>query len=380
MEIKYPDYNNSIVNLVCSIQKYYNLKDIKHSTLPDVDKILQEKKPRNVVLMLFDAMGISILNRYAEQSPFLRSHIIRPLSSTFPPTTVAATASVSTGLTPIEIGRLGWITYFKEVDKNVITFSNKIMNTEIPASDVHLANSILSYKSILEQISEANPDVACTSIAPFNVMVNYPSVISKSITESCDKVIDLCKKKGQNNFIYSYWDKPDHVMHQVGIDDTERVAPIITDIETNVKRIAESVDDDTVIFVIADHSQINSKWLFLSDYPDLQKLLVRDHSIEFRAASLWVKEGKKEEFVRLFKKYFKDHFILMTHKEFMESGLLGNGVPHPRSDGFVGDFMAISTDEYCLDDQRKDDVLVGVHAGITKEEMEVPLIYIESIH
>ena len=107
MEIKYPDYNNSIVNLVCSIQKYYNLKDIKHSTLPDVDKILQEKKPRNLVLMLFDAMGISILNRYAEQSPFLRSHIIRPLTSTFPPTTVAATASVSTGLTPLENGRLG---------------------------------------------------------------------------------------------------------------------------------------------------------------------------------------------------------------------------------------------------------------------------------
>jgi hypothetical protein len=70
----------------------------------------------------------------------------------------------------------------------------------------------------------------------------------------------------------------------------------------------------------------------------------------------------------------------MTHKEFMESGLLGDGVPHPRSEGFVGDFVAISTDEYCLDDVRKDDVLVGVHAGITKEEMEVPLICIESVH
>ena len=75
MEIKYPDYNNSIVNLVCSLLKYYNVKEIKHNTISQVDNILEERKPRNVVLMLFDAMGISILNRYKDQSPFIRSHI-----------------------------------------------------------------------------------------------------------------------------------------------------------------------------------------------------------------------------------------------------------------------------------------------------------------
>ena len=64
----------------------------------------------------------------------------------------------------------------------------------------------------------------------------------------------------------------------------------------------------------------------------------------------------------------------MTHKEFLESGLLGSGVPHPRTDGFIGDFVAISTDEYCIDDVRKDKTLIGIHAGLTKEEMEVPLI------
>lgn len=373
MEIKYPDYNNSIVNLVCSLLKYYNVKDIKHNTISQVDKILEERKPRNVVLMLFDAMGISILNRYKDQSPFIRSHIIRTLSSTFPPTTVAATTSVFTGLTPLETGWLGWITYFKEVDQNVVTFLNTIQNTKIPAAAHHLAHTTIPYHSILEQINAVHKDVICSTIAPYNVIENHPSFISKAVTHSCDTILNLCKKD-QKNFIYCYCDNPDDKMHEVGVDAKECIAPIITLIDTNLKRLSESVDDDTVIFVIADHSQINSKWFFISDYPDLQSLIVRNHSMEFRAATFWVKEGKNEEFVQTFKKHFKDHFILMTHKEFLESGLLGSGVPHPRTDGFIGDFVAISTDEYCIDDVRKDKTLIGIHAGLTKEEMEVPLI------
>ena len=373
MEIKYPDYTNSIVNLSCSFLKYYDVKDIKHNSIAEVDEILNSRKPRNIVLMLFDAMGISILNRYAEQSPFLRSHIIKTLSSTFPPTTVAATTSVLTGLTPLETGWLGWITYFKEVNQNVTTFLNTIQNTKTPAADRHLAYTTLPYKSLSDKINEVRTDIKCSTISPFNKSATDPSLITKSIEESCDKIINLCKKN-QKNFIYAYWDNPDDMMHKFGIDDKDSIAPIITDIDTNLKRLSESIDDDTVIFVIADHSQINSRWFFISDYPDLKELLIRDHSMEFRTASFWVKDGMIDEFIKRFKKHFKDHFIIMKHDEFMNSGLLGTGVPHPRTDGFVGDVVAISTDEYCIDDERKDKTLKGIHAGLTREEMEVPLI------
>ena len=76
----------------------------------------------------------------------------------------------------------------------------------------------------------------------------------------------------------------------------------------------------------------------------------------------------------MFNSLFKDHFILMNHEDFLGSGLLGSGVPHPRLDGFVGDYVAISTDEYCIDDYRSNDTLKGIHAGLTAEEMNVPLI------
>ena len=294
MNFKYPDYNNSIVNLACSVLKYFNVKDIKHPSLPYVDSILESRKPRNVVLMLFDAMGISILDRHLPKDSFIRTHIIRPISSTFPPTTVAATTAINTGLTPLETGWLGWITYFKEVDANLVTFFNVFQNTHTPACDNHLAYTHLPYKSLSMQIREADPSVNCTAIAPFKVNVTDPTIISKSIRESCDTILNLTSDKSKH-FIYSYWQDPDNMMHEYGVDDMEHITPILKEIDENLERLSKNLNEDTVVFVSADHSQLNSEWDYLSDYPDLRKLLVRDHSLETRAASLFVKEGCRKK-------------------------------------------------------------------------------------
>ena len=188
-----------------------------------------------------------------------------------------------------------------------------------------------------------------------------------------DNILKLTKEPGRH-MIYGYWPDPDHMMHELGVDDP-RITPILQDIDTNLQYLYDNINkDDTAVFVIADHSQINAKWFCLSDYPDLQVLLKHPHSIESRCASFMVKDGKKEEFKNLFKKHFKDHFLLMDHEEFLNSGLLGTGTPHPRTDGFVGDFVAIATDEYCIGETPEDAEMIGIHAGLTKEEMEVPLI------
>lgn len=47
------NYNECITNLACSIRKYFDLK-YKHNALYYVDKLLEEKQPKNVVL--FDGM------------------------------------------------------------------------------------------------------------------------------------------------------------------------------------------------------------------------------------------------------------------------------------------------------------------------------------
>ena len=50
------NYEECLTNLACSIRKYFEL-DYKHNTLDYIDKILEEKKPKNVVTILCDGMG-----------------------------------------------------------------------------------------------------------------------------------------------------------------------------------------------------------------------------------------------------------------------------------------------------------------------------------
>ena len=50
-----PDYNNSILNLITSILKYYNVES-KYNSLPEIDEILN-KDYNNVVLLILDGMG-----------------------------------------------------------------------------------------------------------------------------------------------------------------------------------------------------------------------------------------------------------------------------------------------------------------------------------
>ena len=61
----WPDYNNCIANLPNSILKKFGAEPAGDS-LPLADKYL-EKDYKNIVLLLLDGMGISILERHLKE-------------------------------------------------------------------------------------------------------------------------------------------------------------------------------------------------------------------------------------------------------------------------------------------------------------------------
>ena len=50
MDIRYTNYNKCLTNVANSILKYYDLKTY-HSTLKELDDILEEKRYKNIILM-----------------------------------------------------------------------------------------------------------------------------------------------------------------------------------------------------------------------------------------------------------------------------------------------------------------------------------------
>ena len=68
-----PDYENCLVNLSNSILKKFDAGTTA-KTLPLADPYL-EKNYKNVVVLLLDAMGMSIIEKHLKEDGFFRSHL-----------------------------------------------------------------------------------------------------------------------------------------------------------------------------------------------------------------------------------------------------------------------------------------------------------------
>ncbi|MDF2905439.1 MAG: hypothetical protein K0R34_760 [Herbinix sp.] len=363
--LKYPDYKNSILNLINSVEKDFGVTN-DHPTLAAADAILA-KQYRNVVVMVFDAMGSRNLEELLPADSFLRNHMVQEITSVFPPTTTAATTTLDSGLAPCEHSWLGWSLYFPEVADNVNIFLNTNYEDE-PIADYNVVNSYLPYKNVVDKINELS-QARAESVSYFG------SYHTESYEEILEAVEELCAEEGRH-YLYTYWNEPDSSMHEKGITSEEAAAW--------VKRINEDIEllssklHDTVLFVIADHGHINSTNKYIGDYSDIMDTLKWMPSMEPRALAFYVKEGREIEFETNFLRHFGGDFVLLPKQAVIDQRLFGRGKAHPRFEEFLGDYLAIAIGEVSLFYTRSGaEKFIGAHAGLTDFEMMVPLIVIE---
>ena len=367
MEIK-NNYNDCLTNLACSIRKYFNL-DYKHNTLSYIDEILEREQPKNVVTILCDGMGSNILDRVLNTEDFLLKNKLKNIYSVFPPTTVAATTSITTGLNPVETAMLGWDTYFKDIDKVITTFFGSLKGDPkhrgIPEAIEYRKKHMIT-KTIAEEINEKG-EFKGYNLTPFS---NTPY---RTISEMYEMIKDKCSEAGKK-YIYAYNPEPDSSMHQYG-SNNDIVKAIIKEINYQIEKLSNELED-TVIFVIADHGHINVEHIFLDDYPDIVNCLKRNTSIEPRATNFFIKDDKKEEFVSLFNKYFGEYFDLYSINDVIESKLFGDGEENPIYRDILGDYLAIakSNRDFIYGGSTP---LLSQHAGYTDDEIYVPLVLIK---
>lgn len=387
--ITLPNYEHCLVNLASSMLVHFGAKATS-PTLPLADPYLAKGK-RNVVVLLLDALGVSILEKHLSPDGFFRSHLAGSMSSVFPPTTVAATTSVISGSFPDEHAWLGWDCYFPQLQKNVTVYTNSDQMVEAgcpfsiekesrpgdfdcpaieatrPAADFNVGFTYTPYESIVSKIANAGGNAYFSS--------PYAEPNPQDLDAILKRVTDLCNEPGKK-FIYAYWNEPDGTMHRTGTTSKE-THEVVTALEKRIEEFAETLSD-TLLFVVADHGHMDSKNLCILDYPEIIKCLVRLPSIEPRALNLFIKEEYKEKFPVLFEKTFGDKFWLVPKEEVIERKLFGLGTEHPQFRDKIGDYLAIAVSDTSLFNTHVEAKLMpGGHAGLSKEELEIPLIAIE---
>ena len=140
-------------------------------------------------------------------------------------------------------------------------------------------------------------------------------------------------------------------------------------------------------------SQVPQQQLYLENLERLQKikeelylhllsrreeLMISQPSIEPRTLNLFVRDECKEAFPEIFRKYFGDSFVLLTRDEVITGKLFGIGNDHDGLENMIGDYIALAvSDRSIFNTHLEAQEMPGGHAGLSKEEISIPLIVIE---
>ncbi len=374
--IKLPNYDKSILSTITSMLKYYGI-DNGHVSLDCLDKLL-EKKYKNIVLVILDGMGHHVLEGLSKDGYFKR-HQIDVVTSVYPSTTTACMTTYYSGKSPLETGWIAWSQYFKEYGRcmDVLQHKESYTGEKIKPAFNDIYETVIDYKSVFDKIEE-------TGVKAYEIMPHYVerkskrSFVADNLSELCNAIEDLCKIDDKK-FILTYLDNPDGLLHKYGVS-SEEARDYVLEAEQRFEELTGKLED-TLVVISADHGHGDIGHVYsVLEHPDLRDCLIMPEFFESRFVGFWVKEDRKEEFKTIFEREFKD-YVLLTKEEILELGILGSGDIHKKVDDFLGNYVAISVGDSIF--RLQNDYFEGkkvkksTHCGLTKEEMEVPIIVLE---
>lgn len=353
-----PDRNQ--VSISNSILKHFGVIP-HHETFAPLDEILAQNKDRKICLFLFDGFGKAIQRKLKAQCPFIVDHARFDIEAVYPPTTVAATTALLSGLYPIETSWLGWTQYFSRANLYVEMFSGRIEGTDTVVKGSK-PSDILPYKSIFDQIDEVQGKGFARRVMGFDCLDESGEASAGVFFERTEEVL----RDPSCGFLYSYWTEPDHTLHAEGI--CENVRKKVAVIDESVAAICRR-NPDVVFLFIADHGHLPVTFVDIRDYPDFIDCLVQPRfSIEPRFATFLVKPGREDDFVKAFDTHFAKDFELYSRDQIYAEHIFGYGERHPLADEFIGDYTLIAKANKAFYSGYNFNGMLSTHAGATEEE------------
>jgi len=356
---------------------------------------LLEADIENVVLLVLDGLGLDQWNRLNDELPLLRgfeeSGTVSPLTSVYPSETAAAITTLHTGLLPAEHGLLGWHQYFESIGDSIQTLPFLLedgtrVHDEYPLANARelfegdaiysdaVAAGVDAHLAQPEHIARSASSRLTTAGAEMNA---YWNVADMAVT-----VRDKLAVADEPTHVTAYVPNVDHISHVTGTDVDRYDAQVRMVTEAVRTGLVEALDaqtaEETALLVTADHGHTNvdqSERVDLS-VPEVQDTLARDDEGEPippvggpRNVQFHVEDGRVEEL----RSYLEDNHDVLTldREEYTERGLFGENQCEP-SETFerrAPDLVAVHRETVMW---HHGDDKIGVHGGMTPEEMLVP--------
>lgn len=349
-----------------------------------------------VVAVVVDGYGLDSWKRDHADHDFLArltdAGTVTPLTSVYPSETAAAITTFETGQLPCEHGRTGWNVYDPETDRSFLPLGGRVKaGDETGAAHVTVdgeavlvapeAGAGVSYH--YERLAAAGVD--CHRLQPFPE--SSPGVTQHEygdLGEFGARLAEVTTASDTPGYVYGYVPHVDAVSHDSGTDSDafqSTLAAVCEQLSAFVATLDAETARNTLLLVTADHGHVNTdpdRNVDLSENETLMGNLQRYAdgtpvclSGSMRNVHLHLQEGTVEETRRALADLDAHVF---TREEALDRNLFGD---RQASDVFrrrCGDLI-LSHDWLgtWFDDAEPAELdMVGMHGGLTPEEMLVP--------
>lgn len=390
-DIVKPRYNDFCLNNAFpTVMKMMGVKN-KFNHIP-----IDVEKAEKIILFFIDGFGLDLIENN-QQNKFLNNLAskgdVYQITTVFPSTTAAATASFHTGLTPQEHGMFEWFMYFKEIDSIIATLPFSPINEP----ERFLANDpdpkmVFNSKSLHTEMADAGINsyvfVKADIATSYFTKVKFSGCIIIPYLELPDLVVNLRQiienEKGPAYF-YVYWSDIDSTGHKYGYyteQSNEEIDFFFTGMLKNCLKRLKDIKN-TKIVLTADHGQVNVKpkeTTYLNKYKWFNDSLKKSKAGRLimpygspRDVFLQLKEGDianiKEKLSNVL-----DARVMET-KDAIKQNYFGTGKMNKKFIERVGDLLILPNKEKTIWYEhvkgRKFD-MNGMHGGLEKKEMLIP--------
>ena len=328
------------------------------------------------VFVLIDGMGVSAVERLPANS-FIRSHMRLQLTTIFPSATTAALTSLSTGCWPADHGAPGWFTYMPDHELTAIPlqFVERVSGQPLDglsAPDVFLRPAHMA--AFTSESQSFFPSPIAESVFSAYSTGGTPKSGFDSLTNAVD-LVSIRVRNARPTYTYAYYPALDRIGHFLGPNDPAYIAEL-TQIDEQLRRLAEALDGSARLVVSADHGCIpiaDTDTLILRPGDELIDMLLALPSGEGRTTHYHVKAGLATEFRAQFERRLGDRYVLITREEACSLHLFGPNEPAAEARSRIGDFIAIGEGHAEILPEELG-FMRGDHGGMTPDEMLIPLI------
>lgn len=340
---------------------------------------------RTRVFLLIDGLGDHFLQRFGANS-VMAAHRQGRITSVFPSTTSAAVTTTMTGLSPAQHGLTGWFIRDKRFG-GLIAPLPLVRRGGDQLAALRLTQRLFPYRTLYQRLDCPSMVVTPREIAWSRFskrhcrgarIVGYGRGLQGMVEAVVQGATQMRQAGG--GYIHAYYPLFDTLSHEFGSTSPQAVEEFWR-VDAAFAQLLERLKGlDCEVVATADHGFTDAsdeRTVDMDEHPQLLAMLECPLWGERRAAFCAVKKGREAEFDAAAGKVFAGKAVVARSRDLVQAGLFGPGRVNPRLAERTGTHTLLMESGWIVVDSvpgEKRHSMIGVHGGLSPEEMWIPLI------